>query len=117
MSQYEYIYTITDINLSIYDSFETQKPSIWEIMEELEEKYILEERETINTDAIYGLPRVYSKFKCPVGTREKCKSYKVGIFRYEDERFKTKQKVKQQRKNLRDLQQYQCMNICGCVVC
>lgn len=101
MEEHEYIYTKTDVDLSTYDIF-NKNPSVREIMEELEKDCILEERETINTDPICGRPMVFSKFKCPIGTKEKCESYNVGIFRCTDERIWTKYNLARQEKLLQD---------------
>lgn len=99
--KYEYVYTKTDVDLSIYDMF-NKNPTVREIMDELERDCILEERETIQTHTIYKLPRIFSKFRCPIGTKAKCESYNTNIFTSTDERDWTKRRLAREQKAYQD---------------
>lgn len=101
MDKYELLYTSTDADLSIYDRFrdpEDTKPTIAQIIEELHNTCEVISEQTIDTDAIHGLPRTYITFKCPIGTREKYESY--GIFTRPYEVVRISEEVSRQQQAL-----------------
>lgn len=106
MDNYELIHTSTDADLSIYDRFhdsQDTKPTIGQIIAELHDTCEVVSEETIDTDAIHGLPRTYTTFKCPIGTKGKYESYGYGIFTEPNETSRITRQVNRQRRALEEL--------------